>query len=344
MRAVVLLFLLLWGQPRLAIAGYVIEGQLQLTGDWSDRIYLSAIASFEDMHAVSDDFIINIASLSSDGRFRLEGDNIPAQAALYRLHVVKKDDPASTIIIGGREENHIHLILDNNSQLKLQTAKNAFLFSDYTIQASEENSLLDSLHSIIAYWTNPELLNTQVSRQYNEQRLRAALRLFAEECAFLLPSLLAIHYLDPTSDYATQAAFYDRILDKWKDQYGTSSYVMELEQQLQFLRFQQSGVRAAKSGWKAVAIPGLLFIILLGVVFLAWRYHQNAKGQTDPVPPEQLLSSQEHRVFALLQEGHSNKEISSALNIEVSTVKSHVHRIYNKLGVRSRKEVLQKNK
>ncbi|MDX1406677.1 MAG: helix-turn-helix transcriptional regulator, partial [Saprospiraceae bacterium] len=53
------------------------------------------------------------------------------------------------------------------------------------------------------------------------------------------------------------------------------------------------------------------------------------------------LSVQERKVFELLASGRSNKEISSELNIGVSTVKSHVHRIYTKLGINSRREVFK---
>jgi DNA-binding CsgD family transcriptional regulator len=42
-------------------------------------------------------------------------------------------------------------------------------------------------------------------------------------------------------------------------------------------------------------------------------------------------------------EGKSNKEISDILLIGLSTVKSHVNSIYSKLGINSRKDVLNLN-
>jgi DNA-binding NarL/FixJ family response regulator len=41
--------------------------------------------------------------------------------------------------------------------------------------------------------------------------------------------------------------------------------------------------------------------------------------------------------------GKSNKEISDELNIGLSTVKSHVNRIYSKLEIKSRKDILNLN-
>jgi len=49
-----------------------------------------------------------------------------------------------------------------------------------------------------------------------------------------------------------------------------------------------------------------------------------------------LLSPRELEVYELLRNGLSNRQIAKLLFIEQSTVKAHAHRIYDKLGVRSR--------
>ena len=49
-----------------------------------------------------------------------------------------------------------------------------------------------------------------------------------------------------------------------------------------------------------------------------------------------LLSARERQVLSLLDQGLANKEIASRLNVEVATVKQHVHRILEKLHVRRR--------
>ena len=51
----------------------------------------------------------------------------------------------------------------------------------------------------------------------------------------------------------------------------------------------------------------------------------------------ELLSPREREVYELLCGGLTNRQIASVLFIEESTVKVHVHHIYDKLGVRSRK-------
>lgn len=53
------------------------------------------------------------------------------------------------------------------------------------------------------------------------------------------------------------------------------------------------------------------------------------------------LSLREQEVVHLLADGKSFKEIASILMVSMNTVKTHVKRIYNKLGVHRRQEIIQ---
>ncbi len=48
------------------------------------------------------------------------------------------------------------------------------------------------------------------------------------------------------------------------------------------------------------------------------------------------LTRRENQIVGLIDEGLSNKQIAQRLSIEVATVKNHVHRILDKLGVHGR--------
>ncbi|MDH1291106.1 response regulator transcription factor [Comamonas terrigena] len=54
--------------------------------------------------------------------------------------------------------------------------------------------------------------------------------------------------------------------------------------------------------------------------------------------PTLLLSARERQVAGLLEQGFSNKEIARRLEIELATVKNHVHNLLEKLNVKSRLE------
>ena len=54
----------------------------------------------------------------------------------------------------------------------------------------------------------------------------------------------------------------------------------------------------------------------------------------------ELLSVREREIFQLITLRKSNKEIANELNVSVNTVKFHIKNIYEKLEIKSRKEVL----
>jgi len=53
-----------------------------------------------------------------------------------------------------------------------------------------------------------------------------------------------------------------------------------------------------------------------------------------------VLTSREREVLVLLAEGRTNREIAAALSVSLATVKSHLVRLYSKLGVNNRNEAL----
>ena len=57
-------------------------------------------------------------------------------------------------------------------------------------------------------------------------------------------------------------------------------------------------------------------------------------------PPEGSLSAREVEVLQIMATGAANKEIASRLNIGQSTVKTHIVRIFDKLGVSDRTEAV----
>ncbi|HXD79541.1 MAG TPA: helix-turn-helix transcriptional regulator, partial [Puia sp.] len=59
---------------------------------------------------------------------------------------------------------------------------------------------------------------------------------------------------------------------------------------------------------------------------------------------DSALSVRENEILQLLARGLLYKEISDRLNISTSTVRQHIHRIYDKLHVQNRTEAINKTK
>jgi DNA-binding NarL/FixJ family response regulator len=60
----------------------------------------------------------------------------------------------------------------------------------------------------------------------------------------------------------------------------------------------------------------------------------------DPSRQEPNLRNREIEIIQLVIEGHQNKEIGEKLHLTEQTVKDHLHRIFGKLGVSDRSELI----
>jgi DNA-binding CsgD family transcriptional regulator len=60
------------------------------------------------------------------------------------------------------------------------------------------------------------------------------------------------------------------------------------------------------------------------------------------IPNTDALTHAEARVLALAEAGQSNQVIAATLAITVGTVKSHLHRVYEKLDARNRLDAISK--
>lgn len=91
-------------------------------------------------------------------------------------------------------------------------------------------------------------------------------------------------------------------------------------------------------------VLGIIIAICLGFGTLAAARSKwlNSKFEEPPIVPEGILSIREFQVFNELLTAKSNREISEALFIEMSTLKTHINRIYKKLDLKRRSDLREK--
>ena len=56
------------------------------------------------------------------------------------------------------------------------------------------------------------------------------------------------------------------------------------------------------------------------------------------------LSKRELEILSLLAQGHSNQEIAAKLFVSLSTVKTHIQNLFEKLDVKRRMQAVEKGK
>jgi len=113
---------------------------------------------------------------------------------------------------------------------------------------------------------------------------------------------------------------------------GASGYILKDADQKEFIKIIRSTFygESITSPFLANLSPGILY-----------KMDDPARG--DEEVEEDIkkfsLTGREKEILQLLLKGKSNKEISDLMYVSTETVKTHLHNIYRKLGVKSRLEV-----
>lgn len=330
-----ILFLLLLFHPARAM---VLEGQVRLDPAWEPVLYLSLIEDIDDLHTASYQFLIAEIRLDSTGNFRVEINGLPGPDHIYRLHVCQKGDPVSTIIIGGKQENFIHFIGNARANVAIHQPPRGGMYRDLVVNGVAANASFQQLLD----WRRQMRGTARISSEQNELRLRRDFEnrfaQMADTSANSLVRFCALKFLEEIAE-EPPLQLYQR-LESELSQGDTSPYASHFRERAAFLAFQagDSGKRFIR--FQTGIVVGLLAFLLFSAV-VYFNHRQIGDGLVeagkDGVDLSDL-SAQEIRVWELLRQRKSNKEIAAELNVEVTTVKSHVYRIFSKLGIRSRRE------
>lgn len=304
----------------------IIRGQLLLNAMWKPVVYLSYIPDFTQMSALSYRMIISEASIDSLGNFSFDIGFLPKEDNLFRLHLVKKDNPPTSLIIGGKDENHIFLIANCNTNIRVTNKEKQSLFKAVMVSGSSSNNSFMQITNIITA-SNNNIFNkvSSIKRELIEKATSEKLRFIADTCTNPLASLYAIYKSDFESNYSSNISFYKSYINKWKN--NNSTYFIKFREQLPI-----------KNERKEMYIFLSIFIFMIfGLVFYYYYYYYVNSKKKNRV---KYLSVQEKKILAFLQKGATNQQISDEFHIGVNTVKSHVSSIYSKLKIKSRNEIM----
>jgi len=317
-------------------ASYAIEGKINMKGEWQSTIYLATIDRLDNYYSANAEFIINSATIDTEGNFKLSGDNLPDHSQFYRLYLVKEENSEFNACLyeGGDNHNFVHLILNNQSDITIDADQNTFApFGDYTLRGDIENQLMNNLGRLIY----PSYMYYEIKfpseLQFSQNKLNKDLFVFADTCSSVLVSLAAINSTDYEGYFDTNEdryiSFGEILKSNFKDHPYTSDYLNKLRY---YSRDYENGFSVL---WKCLC--GLLMFTILGLVYYIQKLRSRIK--ISPVESKSKLvhyTSQELKILDLIQKGNSNKEIASELFIELSTVKSHINKLYAKLNVKNR--------
>jgi len=315
-------FIILLSVPRVS-AQSQIGGQLNVDSTWSRVVYLSLISNFDQLYSMSSQMIIESSELDNAGNFSFKTNYLPAKNHFYRIHLTKKGDSPASLIIGGKDENHLFFISNNKSDILIKSNTKNSLFGDIKIIGFTPAKMVTEINKMVCFVDTVNFNSSSLKRELMEDALDDKLRNIADTCSFPLVALYAIYKSHFEIDIEKNRSYYTRFIDKWSGK--DSPYFTEFKKKI-------PSEQKERNYSYLFAIAGLFIGVILTILFL--------KRKQKSTNPLQILTIQERKIFTLLQNEKSNKEISEQLNISLSTVKSHVNNIFSKLNIKSRREVL----
>ncbi len=336
-----LIFLLLFtflAQTSL-VAEYRISGKLNLKGEWQHLIYLATIDKLDDYYSAKAEHIINMANIDNDGNFELRGENLPDHAQFYKLYLVREEHSEfnACLYVGGENHNFIHIILDNETDLRIEADQSTYApFGDYTIQGNSENNRMKELSSLVY----PSYMFYEIrfpsELQFSQNKLNKDLFHFADTCSSTLVSLAALNMTDFDAYMDTHIESYTNFKKELKVVLPNHPYTRNYGRKLRY--FSDVTENGISNIWKVSSF--LLFLSTIGFAFLFFRLKQQNQAVKEVQSSIDINSftQRELKILELIVDGKSNKEIARQLFIELSTVKSHINKLYSKMGISNRQE------
>lgn len=335
---------------------YTIKGRVNIGDEWQAQIYMAAIEKLSDYYRASADLIINVAAVQADGSFVLEGDNLPDEPLFYRLYLMKEQNTEydACLYVGGDDHNFIHVILDNDGVLEI-VADSSFYspFGNYRMEGSRDNALMRELARIVYPSFNFYKIKFPTELRLSEEKLHQDLRHFIDSTDLILPTLAAINNTNFDEFFEQDSDFYIRYGERLKAALPNSSYTKHYLRKLSYYSYEEGSATPLWMKVLLALLSGLLLFALFVISRLqaALKQAQQQQAEKEAIPPPvttkeadifDRLTLKEREILTLIRAGKSNKEIASELFVEVSTVKSHINKLYTKLQVSNRKEAMKK--
>ena len=329
---------------------YTVRGRLKNLTCFYPKVYLAVINSIDGFYSTSSQEVIAAAPVDSNGNFTITGNDLPDEPRFFRLYVTDNEASNASIYVG-KKRNYIFLTLDNRSDVVIDCENFCVPFFSYTIGHSLSNSSMAAMQYLLI--SNDSLMRAssgESKKMFLEGKRYPNLKQFADTCKNLLAGLWAVKEMNVDSTFNKDRRFLESFTEKFAKEANAPQYARQLEENVKLLQYQQQVNEFHASTGLFTVVCVLLFCSLLANIFLmARRKQQRTEVAGQEMSPETekekitgligSLTIREREILKMIHEGLSNKEIAARLHVEVSTTKTHVSSIYQKTGIKNRKEV-----
>ncbi len=237
---------------------------------------------------------------------------LPENQLLYHIYINGIDSLSSTK----------KFIFTNNDSIHFKLSQ--VPFSDYSTTNVADQE-----------WQKLNTLKTKLnSNKFKEKKYLDEIRTYSKDSLQILAvKLLSIKELNAKKllekDILLNTVYYVDLLSELKVSDINPSEYTFLENKLAFITKNRIEEKYAISKWINIILGCIVFGLLAFVYSLKRNKNKSIAS----------LSKQEVNIKNLILQGKSNKEIANELFVSLSTVKTHITNIYQKLNISSRNEL-----
>lgn len=327
------------------------QAQFEFSGHVNDEFenstaYLTLIEDYNKSTLFLTETIIQQSSIDAEGEFVFKGDYLSEKNKFYKIyidkcnenvndynHLLNHCDDSNYIIFIANNKDTIYFPLNDFSQMfcsiEYTRAQNVAIHKIDSVQETLlvdlQDSKSDQQRKLI--YNNYVKKLQEYSTTFNEPLVELyAFQLYSDENSFSRNSYL---------ENLKKSDYYESLAEKIAEKYPNSQYEIQFKEDI-----FHDGL-SVKKGTKINYLAILLGILLATSLFFNYRFIQQKKEKKSTLNYKEALSPQEQKVFELMHQKLTNKEIAEQLFISVSTVKTHINNIYSKLSISSRKDIHQ---
>ena len=306
LKQIFLLLLLGFRLQPLQAGSCLIRGEIPPDSAWSPVIYVCELASLSQWYLASDHLIIGEIPIDPQGHFSALIPVRSKRTEFLRLQMVRQDDPPSTLYVGNKLENYLVIPVRDGDTIDLHADRMPWKLSRV------DAPVFPSFDRIKQYFDHLTIQDTS-GKQISDQLITWWAN--GQDPAVGWYAAYRFQNLFPGQQ--------EQII-QWAGRLPRHPYA--------FL--------PARPVWWHYALPGLFIFLLLAGSFWWWTTRRH-DPQADQHRKLSSLTTQELRILKGIIAGKTNKELAAELFIEISTIKTHINRMYQKLEIKSRKEARQ---
>jgi DNA-binding CsgD family transcriptional regulator len=311
------------------------------------KAYLNKVDNLSKKNQFYTENILLETEIDSTGHFVFTGDFLPEENHVYKIYINNCEEAIT------HPDHLLNQCTDNISYLFIANNQDSFLFPLNNLNqmfCSTEGFKKQTILKRIDDFREDVLMEISEAKNDGQRKLVYQgyvnkLQLFCDSLPWPMAQLYGHYLLADEKSFSFEyfknqpnlADHYDRLFHSLEKKHQQTLYYQLLKKDAKKLT---SSKKPTSSYWSYILLTMLVLSLSLNGLVI-YKYLESKKRNNRKTVS---LSIQEDKVYNLILEGSTNKEIAQTLFISLSTVKTHINNIYKKMGVSNRQELKDASK